>query len=223
MEHWTDRIRNEAMLERVGEERMMLKLIRKRKGNLLGHWLRRNCLLKDALEGMVNGRRVQGPKFMNQAVLWQQKLSDWPLYSRTYRRIASIGKVRVSYFATVMGFVLNTIIVRAVASRSKASRLGLALRNVRWFESSCGKKLSHEISASLWDRCLSSIVMHLGSYDRQRKSGFRKPAITVGWIIVPPFWLDDRPPLLRHVDVRPAAGWSVLALQRAEAPWIYFY
>ncbi|KAJ4433517.1 hypothetical protein ANN_15826 [Periplaneta americana] len=39
---------------------MMLKLIRKRKRNWLGHWLRRNCLLKDALEGMVNGRRVRG-------------------------------------------------------------------------------------------------------------------------------------------------------------------
>ncbi|KAJ4449980.1 hypothetical protein ANN_01387 [Periplaneta americana] len=26
---------------------------------------------------------------------------------------------------------------------------------------------------------------------------------------IPPFWLDDRPPLLRHVDVRPAAGWLV--------------
>ncbi|KAJ4445475.1 hypothetical protein ANN_07283 [Periplaneta americana] len=49
---WTDRIRNEAVVERVGEERMMLKLIRKRKMNWLGHWLRRNCLLKDALEGM---------------------------------------------------------------------------------------------------------------------------------------------------------------------------
>ncbi|KAJ4439714.1 hypothetical protein ANN_07842 [Periplaneta americana] len=62
MEHvkWTDRIRNEAVLERVSEERMMLKLIRKRKRNWLGHWLRRNCLLKDALEGMVNGRRVRG-------------------------------------------------------------------------------------------------------------------------------------------------------------------
>ncbi|KAJ4445719.1 hypothetical protein ANN_12404 [Periplaneta americana] len=35
---WTDRIRNEAVLERVGEERMMLKLIRKRKRNQLGHW-----------------------------------------------------------------------------------------------------------------------------------------------------------------------------------------
>ncbi|KAJ4438008.1 hypothetical protein ANN_13947 [Periplaneta americana] len=30
---WTDRVKNEAVLERVGEERMMLKLIRKRKRN----------------------------------------------------------------------------------------------------------------------------------------------------------------------------------------------
>ncbi|KAJ4426382.1 hypothetical protein ANN_27196 [Periplaneta americana] len=26
---------------------------------------------------------------------------------------------------------------------------------------------------------------------------------------IPPFWLDDLPPLLRHVGVRPAAGWLV--------------
>ncbi|KAJ4426834.1 hypothetical protein ANN_26633 [Periplaneta americana] len=51
-----DRVRNEAVLERVDEERMMLKLIRKRKRNWLGDWLRRNCILKAALEGMVNGR-----------------------------------------------------------------------------------------------------------------------------------------------------------------------
>ncbi|KAJ4431456.1 hypothetical protein ANN_20054 [Periplaneta americana] len=57
---WTDRIRNEAVLETVDEERMMPKLIRKMKSNWLGLWLRRNCLLKDALEGMVNGRRVRG-------------------------------------------------------------------------------------------------------------------------------------------------------------------
>ncbi|KAJ4444950.1 hypothetical protein ANN_06749 [Periplaneta americana] len=56
---WTHRIKNEAVLERVVEERMMLKLIRKRKRNWLGHWLRRNCLLKNVLEGMVNGRRVR--------------------------------------------------------------------------------------------------------------------------------------------------------------------
>ncbi|KAJ4427404.1 hypothetical protein ANN_25026 [Periplaneta americana] len=57
--NWTDRIRNEAMLGRVGEERMTLKLIRKRKRNWLGHWIRINSLLKDPLEGMVNGRRVR--------------------------------------------------------------------------------------------------------------------------------------------------------------------
>ncbi|KAJ4427596.1 hypothetical protein ANN_25244 [Periplaneta americana] len=55
-----DKIRNEAVLERVAEERMMLKLIKRRKSNWLGHWLRRNCLLKDALEGKVNGRRIRG-------------------------------------------------------------------------------------------------------------------------------------------------------------------
>ncbi|KAJ4446127.1 hypothetical protein ANN_12819 [Periplaneta americana] len=47
---------------------------------------------------------------------------------------------------------------------SKASGLGLALRNARWFESSWGKKFSHEISASVWDKCPPSIVMHSGSY-----------------------------------------------------------
>ena len=38
----------------------MLELIRKRKRNWLGHWLRRNYLLKDALEGMVNGKKARG-------------------------------------------------------------------------------------------------------------------------------------------------------------------
>ena len=38
----------------------MLELIRKRKINWLGHWLRRYCLLKDALEDMVNGKKVRG-------------------------------------------------------------------------------------------------------------------------------------------------------------------
>ena len=49
-----------VVLERVGEGIKMLKLIRKRERNWLGHWLRRNCLPKDDLEGMVNGKRVHG-------------------------------------------------------------------------------------------------------------------------------------------------------------------
>ena len=55
---WTDKIKNNAvLLERVGEGRIMLELIRKRKRNWLGHCLRRNCLLNDALERMVSERR----------------------------------------------------------------------------------------------------------------------------------------------------------------------
>ena len=57
---WTDKIKNALVLERVGKGRIMLELIRKRKRNWMGHWLRRNCLLNDALEGMVNGKNVRG-------------------------------------------------------------------------------------------------------------------------------------------------------------------
>ena len=38
----------------------MLEFIKKRKRNWLGHWLRMNYLLNDALEGMVNGKKVRG-------------------------------------------------------------------------------------------------------------------------------------------------------------------
>ena len=44
---------------RVGEGRIMLELIGKRKKNWLGHWLRTNYLLKDALEGTVDGKKVR--------------------------------------------------------------------------------------------------------------------------------------------------------------------
>ncbi|KAJ4445886.1 hypothetical protein ANN_12572 [Periplaneta americana] len=54
---------------------------------------------------------------------------------------------------------------------------GLALRNARWFESSWGKKFSHEISASVWDRCPPSIVMYLGSHDR--RSLYNKDSIVI--------------------------------------------
>ena len=47
------------MLGRLGEGRIMLEQIKKRKRNWLGHWLRRNCLLKDDLEDMVNGKKVR--------------------------------------------------------------------------------------------------------------------------------------------------------------------
>ena len=49
--------KNAVVLERVGEGRITLELIKKRKKKLAVPWLRWNCLLKNALEGMVKGRK----------------------------------------------------------------------------------------------------------------------------------------------------------------------
>jgi len=52
---WTDNVRNEEALLRVNEQRNILNEIRKRKANWIGHILRRNCLLKQAIEGKIKG------------------------------------------------------------------------------------------------------------------------------------------------------------------------
>ena len=43
------------MLLRVNEQRNILREIRKRKANWIGHILRRNCLLKQVIEGKLKG------------------------------------------------------------------------------------------------------------------------------------------------------------------------
>ena len=43
------------MLLRVSEQRNILREIRKRKANWIGHILRGNCLLKQVIEGKIKG------------------------------------------------------------------------------------------------------------------------------------------------------------------------
>ena len=52
---WIDHVRNEEVLLTVNEQRNTLHAIRKRKGNWIGHILRRNCLLKQVIEGKIKG------------------------------------------------------------------------------------------------------------------------------------------------------------------------
>jgi len=52
---WTDHVRNEEVLLRVNEQRNILHEIRKREANWIGHILRRNCLLKEVIEGKIKG------------------------------------------------------------------------------------------------------------------------------------------------------------------------
>jgi DNA repair exonuclease SbcCD nuclease subunit len=53
---WTDHVRNEEVFLRVSEQRNILHEIKKRKANRIGHTLRRNCLLKDVIEGKIKGQ-----------------------------------------------------------------------------------------------------------------------------------------------------------------------
>ena len=52
---WIDHVRNEEVLLRVNEQRNILREIRKRKANWIGHILCRNCLLKQVIEGKIKG------------------------------------------------------------------------------------------------------------------------------------------------------------------------
>jgi hypothetical protein len=50
---WTERVRNEEVLQRVEEERNILQIINRRKNNWICHILRRKCLLKYVIEGKI--------------------------------------------------------------------------------------------------------------------------------------------------------------------------
>jgi hypothetical protein len=50
---WTDHVRNEDILITVKEQRNILREICKRRANWIGHILRRNCLLRQVIEGKI--------------------------------------------------------------------------------------------------------------------------------------------------------------------------
>jgi hypothetical protein len=51
-----DHVTNEEVLLRVSEQRNILHEIRKWKANWIGHIVRRNCLLKEVIEGKIKGQ-----------------------------------------------------------------------------------------------------------------------------------------------------------------------
>jgi hypothetical protein len=55
---WSDRVRNEEVLQRVKEERNILytRRVKRKKANWIGDTLRGNCLLKHVIEGKIEGR-----------------------------------------------------------------------------------------------------------------------------------------------------------------------
>ena len=57
---WRDKIRNDEVFERVIEERCLIRTIRQRQKNWIGHVLRGDGLLRDVMEGRVKGTKRPG-------------------------------------------------------------------------------------------------------------------------------------------------------------------
>ena len=53
----THHLRSEEVLQTVKGKRNILYTLERRKDNWIGHMLRRNCLLKDVIEGKIKGTR----------------------------------------------------------------------------------------------------------------------------------------------------------------------
>ena len=54
---WQERIKNEEVLSMVGQKRCLVKTIRERKKNWIGHVLTGYRLLRDVLEGRMLGKK----------------------------------------------------------------------------------------------------------------------------------------------------------------------
>src|SRR5206468_11749298 len=57
---WRDKIRNDEVFARVGEERCLIRTIRQRQKHWIGHVLRGEALLKDVMEERVMGKKRAG-------------------------------------------------------------------------------------------------------------------------------------------------------------------
>jgi len=80
---WPDDVRNEEELLRVNEQRNILHEIRKRKANSIGHILRKNCLLKQVIEGKIKGEMEVASRRGRK----RKKLLDDPKDRRVYSHL----------------------------------------------------------------------------------------------------------------------------------------
>jgi hypothetical protein len=76
----SEKVTNEQVLYRIEEKRALLNNILRVEANWIGHILRRNCLLHDAIEGQITGVKGVGKRrtqllddFRNRRRYWEPK------------------------------------------------------------------------------------------------------------------------------------------------------
>ena len=70
---YKQRITNEEVLRKLGTQRSLLKSIKTRKLRFFGHTKRHNTIMKDILEGKMEGRRPKG----RPRAQWSDNIKQW--------------------------------------------------------------------------------------------------------------------------------------------------
>ena len=104
---WTDHVRNEEVLHRDKEERNVLHTAKMGKANSIGHILCRNCLLKQVIEGKIEGKiEVTGRRGRRFKLLLdglKETRSYWNVRVKTGRVENSLWKRLWAYRKTEYG------------------------------------------------------------------------------------------------------------------------
>ena len=75
---WTDSVKNEV-LQKVKKEGDIVRTIRQRKTDYIGNFLHRNCVLKQVIEGKVQGTIRRGRRHKQLLDDLKEKRRDWNL------------------------------------------------------------------------------------------------------------------------------------------------
>ena len=87
---WMDRITNEEVLGRIGERRTLWKSLKKRRGQMMGHTLRRGGLLGDILEGEMGKKRGR-----RRFKYFDQIIED--MGCETFRKVKQLAGLRAEW------------------------------------------------------------------------------------------------------------------------------
>ena len=91
---WTDHVRNEVVLERIGEEMGLWKILTRRRDRLVGHILRHPGLVNTALEGKIECKNCRGRSRLDYV---RQIIKD--VGCRNYKEMKELAQVRKAWRA----------------------------------------------------------------------------------------------------------------------------
>ena len=99
---WTEKVKNEEVLQRMNEKRKLINILKERKLKYFGHLIRLNSIYRTLLEGNIDGKRGRGRPRMS----WYDNIKEWNgmRYERATRIAMDRDKWRAAVSSNVQRF-----------------------------------------------------------------------------------------------------------------------